>query len=435
MESTTPDFRELVRVFTRIGFLSFGGPAGQIALMHRELVDERAWVNEEQYLHALNFCHLLPGPEAQQLATWIGWKLHGLRGGLAAGLLFVIPGAVVILGLSMLYAFAAKLGWFAAIFLGIKAAVLALVVQALLRIAGRALNTPLKRGLAVLAFIALFFFDLPFPLVVLAAGLIGIAVAAVRPGLLAIKIDALRAPAGPRPWAHTLATILCWGAIWVTPMVLVAITLGRDHVLWDIGLFFSQLAVVTFGGAYAVLAYMAQEAVQGFGWLSAGEMADGLGLAETTPGPLIMVTQFVGFLAAFRAPAPFTPIVAGLLGAALTTWVTFVPCFLSIFAFAPWIERLEHAPRLKGGLAALTAAVVGVIANLTAWFLLHVLFAGVAEIDMGPLRVFSPDWATFNWRAGLLTALSVILIFKLRWNVIKALAAAAVGGLLLAQIG
>jgi chromate transporter len=426
-----PSFSDLVRTFARVGFLSFGGPAGQIALMHREVVDERQWVSEEQYLHALNFCHLLPGPEAQQLATWIGWKLHGVRGGLAAGLLFVIPGALVMLALSMLYAFAARLDWFSALFLGIKSAVLAIVVQALLRIAGRALNTLFKRGLAVAAFLALFLLDLPFPLVVLGAGAIGMAAAAARPEWLAIKPNGTAPATGPRPWAYSIRTVLVWGAIWAAPMVLILVTLGRGHVLWEIGTFFSQLAVVTFGGAYAVLAYMAQEAVQSHHWLSAGEMADGLGLAETTPGPLIMVTQYVGYLAAFRAPDPFSPLVAGLLGAALTTWVTFAPCFLWIFTFAPWIERLEHAKRLKGGLAALTAAVVGVIANLSVWFLIHVLFARVGEIHAGPLRLFSPDWASVDWRAVALATLSAVLIFRFKWNVIAVLGLAAVAGLVL----
>ncbi len=433
MTAPTPTFRELLRVFTRIGLLSFGGPAGQIALMHRELVEERQWVSEEAYLHALNFCHLLPGPEAQQLATWIGWKLHGMRGGLAAGLLFVVPGALVILALSMLYAAAADLRWFQALFLGIKAAVLAVVVQALLRIAGRALNTPFKKCLAVAAFAALFFFNLSFPLVVLGAGMLGMIVAAARPDWLALKPAAAPPPASPRPWGQSLRAVLVWGAIWAAPMVLVLVTLGREHVLWQIGSFFSQLAVVTFGGAYAVLAYMAQEAVQGQHWLSAGEMADGLGLAETTPGPLIMVTQFVGYLAAYRAPGSFSPLVAGLLGAGLTTWVTFAPCFLWIFAFAPWIERMEHSPRLKGGLAALTAAVVGVIGNLTVWFVLHVLFARVDEVQAGPLRLFVPSLASFDWRAGLIAALAALLIFKFKWGVIRVLAVAAAGGLLLAQ--
>lgn len=432
---TNPDFADLLRVSTRIGLLSFGGPAGQIALMHRELVDERRWISEEQFLHALNFCHLLPGPEAQQLATWIGWRLQGLRGGLTAGLLFVLPGALVMLALSILYAYAAKLDAVAALFLGIKAAVLAIVVQALLRIAGRALKTGVSRALAVAAFVALFLFDLPFPLVVLGAGVIGMIVAAHRPDLLALKAGNASPPTTPRPWRDSIRAILIWGTIWAAPMAVIFATLGPEHVLWRIGSFFSQLAVVTFGGAYAVLAYMAQEAVHGQGWLSAGEMADGLGLAETTPGPLIMVTQFVGFLAGFRAPAPFSPLAAGIMAAALTTWVTFAPCFLWIFAFAPWIERLEHATRLRGGLAALTAAVVGVIANLSLWFFIHVLFSRVAEDRLGPVRLYVPDWSSFDWRAAALATLSTVLIFKWHTNVIKVLVVAAIGGLLLASIG
>jgi chromate transporter len=432
---TTPvAFAELLRVFTRIGFLSFGGPAGQIALMHRELVEERGWIGEDDFLHALNFCHLLPGPEAQQLATWIGWRLQGPRGGLAAGLLFVIPGAVIILALSMLYALAANLALVEALFLGVKAAVLAIVVQALLRIAGRALDTTLKRGLAAAAFLGLFLLDLRFPLIVLGAGVIGMVVAARRPDLLAIKPGKADAVLPARPRRSTILSVLVWGTIWAAPMALIALTLGQDHVLWQIGAFFSQLAVVTFGGAYAVLAYMAQEAVQGFGWLGAGEMADGLGLAETTPGPLILVTQFVGYLAAFRAPEPFSPLVAGLLGAVLTTWVTFAPCFLWIFALAPWIDRLGHAVRLKGALAAVTAAMVGVIANLTAWFALHVLFAQVGEVQFGPVRLDWPLWASFDWRAGVLAALAVLLAFRLRWSVLRILAACAAGGIVLSLL-
>lgn len=430
-EPASPSFTELLRVFTRIGFLSFGGPAGQIALMHRELVEERRWVAEEDYLHALNFCHLLPGPEAQQLATWVGWRLQGWRGGLAAGMLFVIPGAAIILALSVLYALAANLGWVAALFLGVKAAVLAVVVQALVRIAGRALDTTTKRALALAAFAGLFLFDLPFPLIVLGAGAIGMVIARVRPDLLALRPGTATGDLPPRPWRTSLVAVLVWGAIWAAPMVLIAATLGQGHVLWQVGAFFSQLAIVTFGGAYAVLAYMAQEAVQGFGWLRPGEMADGLGLAETTPGPLILVTQFVGYLAAFRAPEPFSPLVAGLLGAALTTWVTFAPCFLWIFALAPWIDRMGRAVWLKGGLAAVTAAVVGVIANLTAWFALHVLFARVGEVEAGPLRLSWPDLASFDWRAGVLAALAFALAFGAKWSVLRLLAVCAAGGLVL----
>jgi chromate transporter len=429
-DSKTPDFRDLIKAFARVGVLSFGGPAGQIALMHRELVEERGWVSEEEFLHALNFCHLLPGPEAQQLAIWIGWKLHGLRGGLAGGLLFVVPGALVILGLSMLYGFAAKLDWFAALFLGIKAAVLAIVVQALLRVAGRALDTGFKRGIAVAAFLSLFVLSLPFPLVVLGAGLLGTVAASRRPALLGLKPIGEAPPASPRPWRHSLVAVAVGAVLWATPMLAVLLTLGPDHVLWKIGLFFSKLAVVTFGGAYAVLAYMAQQAVSGFGWLSAGEMADGLGLAETTPGPLILVTQFVGYIAAFRHAAPFTPVTAGLLGAALTTWVTFAPCFLWIFALAPWIERLEHARTLKGGLAAVTAAIVGVIGNLALWFALHVLF--VRSVKLGGVAL--PDLASLDWQAALLSALAAVLVFRARWNLIAVLALSAALGLALSWI-
>lgn len=428
--SPRPTFRETLRVFTRIGFLSFGGPAGQVALMHRELVEERSWIGERRFLEALNFCHLLPGPEAQQLATYVGWTLHGVRGGLAAGLLFVLPGALIMLGLSLLYATAAGLAWFAALFVGIKAAVLAIVAHALLRIAGRALDTGFKRLLAVLAFAALFLFALPFPLVVLTAGALGMVVAALRPDWLALK----SAPDGPAPrpaLAGTLATLALWLAIWALPLVLVLVLLGRDHVLWDIGAYFSQLAMLTFGGAYAVLAWMAQEAVGQFGWLTAGEMADALGLAETTPGPLILVTQHVGTLAAMRAPDPFSPVLAGLLGAGLTTWVTFAPCFAWIFTFAPWLEWLQQSRRLKGGLAAVTAAVVGVIANLTVWFALHVLFTRTVPLRAGPLDTSLPDAATFQPLPLAIALLALLALTRLRLNVVAVLGLAAAAGLLL----
>lgn len=419
-----------MRVFARIGLLSFGGPAGQIALMHDELVEKHRWIEEPQFLHALNFCHLLPGPEAQQLATYIGWRLHGLRGGLMAGLLFLLPGVAIIMGLSMLYVAAAGLDWFAALFLGIKAAVLAVVVQALLRIAGRALDTGFKRALAAAAFVALALFELPFPLVVLSAGLAGWLAATWRPGWLALKPTGQDGETAPRPSiAATLRTIAAWGTIWALPLIAIRAWLGDDHVLMQIGLFFSQLAVVTFGGAYAVLAYMAQQAVQGFGWLSAGEMADGLGLAETTPGPLILVTQFVGFLAAYRDAAPFAPLVAGILGAMLTLWVTFAPCFLWIFTFAPWIDRLQHARRLKGALAAITASVVGVIANLGLWFALHVIFTRVEERALGPLRFDWPDAASVDALALGLAAVAAVHLLVLKRPVVEVLGVAAALGL------
>lgn len=423
-----PSFAELVRVSARIGWLSFGGPAGQIALMHRELVEERQWIGEAQFLHALNFCHLLPGPEAQQLATYIGWRLHGVRGGLAAGLLFVLPGALVMLALGFAYVLAAQLDWFAALFLGVKAAVIAIVVQALLRVGGRALTTSFRKAIALAAFVALFAFAAPFPLVVLAAAAAGALAPAAWTG---VKPGGEEAPARPASLRATIATILGWLAVWAAPMLLVLLVLGPDHVLWRIGLFFSQLAVVTFGGAYAVLAYMAQEAVQTHEWLSAGEMADGLGLAETTPGPLILVTQFVGFLAGWRGGGVLGPVAGGIAGAALTLWVTFAPCFLWIFAFAPWIDRLQSARRLKGALAALTAAVVGVIANLSLWFAIHVLFARVEDVAAGPLQLAVPDGTSLDWRAALLALLAAGLLFGLKLGVLRLLAVSALGGLVL----
>jgi chromate transporter len=427
-----PTFTNLLRVFTRIGFLSFGGPAGQIALMQHELVDERSWIEQGAFLRALNLCHLLPGPEAQQLATWIGWRLHGVKGGLAAGLLFVVPGALVMLGLSLLYVSAAGLTWFAAVFLGIKAAVLAIVVQALIRVGKRALGTPFKLVLAFAAFLSLTLLHAPFPAVILAAGLIGASVGSVRPDWLGAHAHI--APAGEqlskrRLAATTFATIAVWLVIWLAPMALIAATLGTGHVLWTIGAFFSKLAVVTFGGAYAVLAYMAQASVEHYHWLTAGEMADGLGLAESTPGPLIMVTQFTGFLAAWRAPAPFSPLMAGILGAGLTTWVTFAPCFLWIFACAPWMERLERARSLQSALAAITASVVGVIANLALWFALHVLFARPES------QVFGlPDVTSLNWRAALIAVGAALLLFRFKRGVIEVLGAASLAGLLLSQL-
>jgi chromate transporter len=375
-------------------------------------------------------CHLLPGPEAQQLATWIGWRLHGVRGGLIAGLLFVGPGAVVMLALSLLYVAAAGLGWFGAVFLGIKAAVLAVVAQALVRVAKRALGTRFKAALAALAGLALTVLHTPFPLVILAAGLIGATAAKWKPLWLgphhappqAVTLENPR-----RLAAATALIVLLWLAIWALPLALVFGLLGPTHVLWHIGLFFSRLAVVTFGGAYAVLAYMAQQAVGGFGWLTPGEMADGLGLAETTPGPLIMVTQFVGFIAAYRHPAPFAPFTAGLLGAGLTTWVTFAPCFLWIFACAPWMAWLERAERLQGALAAITAAVVGVIANLALWFALHVVFRSV-----GPLGL--PVWASLDWRAVVIAPGAALLLFRFRRSVLEVLALSALAGLALSAV-
>lgn len=432
----TPSLGALTRAFFRIGCISFGGPAGQIALMHREIVDERKWIDEADYLRALNFCHFLPGPEAQQLATYIGWRLHGVAGGLIAGGLFVIPGALVMLALSLLYALAANLGWFAALMLGLKAAVLALVAQALLRIAGRALDTTAKRVIALAAFLALFLFNAPFPAVLFVMAASGAILANAAPRWLALKPPA---PSSSAPLAghvrHSLLSLAIGLALWAIPFVLILLTLGQSHVLFAIAAFFSKLAVVTFGGAYAVLSYMAQQAVQVQGWLSARQMADGLGLAETTPGPLILVTQFVGFLGAWHAPAPFTPLVAGLLGAAVTLWVTFVPCFLWIFTLAPWLEATERANWLRGALAAMSAAVVGVIANLTVWFALHILFRRVGIWEVGPARIQLPAWDTLDWRIAVIAAFAALLLFRLRWGVLRVLGLAMLAGLALAATG
>ncbi len=420
----TPTLTEITRVFARIGCLSFGGPAGQIALMHRELVDERGWIDEGAYLRALNFCHLLPGPEAQQLATFIGWRLAGTAGGLIAGLLFVLPGALVMLGLSFAYVAAAGASWFDGLFLGIKAAVLAIVVQAMIRVASRALKGTAQVALAIAAFVALAVLNLPFPLVVLGAGVIGMIFLSGHSHAPPADVGPAATSTAALLW-QTARTIAIWLAIWAAPVLLILVTLGQEHVLFTIAAFFSKLAVVTFGGAYAVLSYMAQEAVQTHGWLAPNEMADGLGLAESTPGPLIMVTQFVGFLGAWRAPEPFAPWLAALLGAGLTTWVTFAPCFLFIFTLAPWIERLERAKRLQAGLAALTAAVVGVIANLALWFALHVLFAAVRRVEAGPVDIAVPVLASIDWIAAAIAALAFVLAFRLKVGTLPLLAICA----------
>jgi chromate transporter len=411
-----PTYAEALRLWGRIGLLSFGGPAGQIALMHRELVEERRWIDEPRYLNALNFCMLLPGPEAMQLATYVGWRLHGLKGGLTAGLLFVLPGAFVVLALSMLYAAFGKLPLVEAVFVGIKAAVLAIVVEALLRIARRSLKDNVEWLIAALAFTGIFFLAVPFPLIVLAAALVGFA---RRNSIGAAPVAPSKEPGTSA--VRTLAVALIWLAIWVVPLALIAAVFGSSHVLSQIALFFSKLAVVTFGGAYAVLAYMAQDVVQSHGWLTAGEMLDGLGLAETTPGPLILVTEFVGFLAAHRHGGG-DPWAMGMLGAAVTLWATFAPCFLWIFAGAPYIERLNAEPRLKSALAAVTAAVVGVILNLTVWFALHVLFTAVNQYGAGPLRLLVPDIATLSLPALLLSGVAIVLLFLLHRGVLSTLA-------------
>jgi chromate transporter len=415
-----PSFGEAFLAWLKIGCINFGGPAGQIAMMHRMVVDEKKWVDDARFLHALNFCVLSPGPEAQKLATYIGWLLHGVRGGLAAGILFVLPGAFVMLALSLLYALGRGIAVVDGALFGIKAAVLVIVAEALIRIGKRALKSRLLLGLAGAAFVGIFFFALPFPLIVLAAALAGYLVARRSPAQLglAAKIEDVPPP-DPDRWRKFAAASLIGIVAWWAPVALAAIVFGPQHVLVTIGLFFSKLAVVSFGGAYALLAYMAQQAVETYGWMTAPEMVDGLGLAETTPGPLILVTQFVGFLAAFRDAAPFSPVTAGLLGAAMTTWVTFTPSMLWIFAGAPFVERLRANRQLSGALAAITAAVVGVILNLSVWFALHVLFGHVQEQHYGPLRWYAFDPLALDLRAAALAAIAAVLAFGLHRSLIE----------------
>jgi chromate transporter len=416
-DSRPPTLKEALAVWAEIGVLSFGGPAGQIALMHRMVIEERRWIAEDHFLHALNFCMLLPGPEAMQLATYIGWRLHGTLGGLVAGLLFVLPGALVVLGLSIAYAYFGQIPIVEAAFVGIKAAVLVIVIEALLRVARRALRGPYDAAIAAMAFVAIFFFAVPFPLIIASAAAIGLV---FHPSPQSADDPAKRAE--PRiELAQTLLTAALWLAIWILPLLLLATIFGRDHVTTEISLFFSKLAVVTFGGAYPVLAYIAQQAVETYRRLSAGEMFDGLGLAETTPGPLILVTEFVGFLAAVRKGGD-PQFAFGLLGAGITLWATFVPCFLWIFVGAPYIERLRTSARLTGALAAVTAAAVGVILNLSLWFALHVLFGNVTAVHYGPLQIWTPEFATLNMEALALSAFAAALLFGLRRGITTTLA-------------
>ena len=402
-----PSFAEALRVWVRIGLLSFGGPTAQIALMHREVVERKAWLGEQTFLNALSFCMLLPGPEAMQLATYTGWRLHGLRGGLAAGLLFVLPGAVLVLILAAIYAAFGEVAMVQAVFVGIKSAVLVIVIEALLRVARRALKRRIDWAIAALSFIAIFFLALPFPLVILLAALAG---------FFAVKGDAAEAPSSVRTSdeasiGQAMRTALTWLLIWLAPLIGVALVFGDGHVLTELAIFFSKLAVVTFGGAYAVLAYMTQEVVQNHGWLTAGEMLDGLGLAETTNGPLILVTEFVGYIAGYRFGGG-PPVALGLLGAAVTLWATFAPCFLWVFTGAPFIEHLQRMPRLSGALAGVTAAVVGVILNLSVWFGLHVFFGNVDARALGPLTLWLPDFGTIDLLSVALAAIAAVALLR-----------------------
>lgn len=404
-----------------IGLLSFGGPAAQIALMHKEIVEQRRWLSEQQFLNGLSFCMLLPGPEAMQLATYAGWRKHGIIGGLFAGLLFILPGAIIIAIIASAYSFYGNVPLVSALFTGIQAAVLAIVMQALLRLASKALAQPWHRAIAAMAFIGIFFLSIPFPLIVLAAGLAGLLVGAHNNDTpaAAIRIST----------QHTLLTVVSWLALWLLPLFALY-ALGAPTILQEIALFFSTLAVVTFGGAYAVLAFMAQEVVGQFGWLTAGEMVDALGLAETTPGPLILVTQFVAFLAAFKEGG----IILAIQGAGVALWATFAPCFLWIFAFAPYIDWISSQPRLNGALRAITAAVVGVILNLSIWLALHVVFTSVTQTQFGWITVWIPDPSTLQWLPLMLFLLSLTMIFRYGWSVIKILLLSATLGALASML-
>ncbi|MBB4615960.1 chromate efflux transporter [Sphingomonas abaci] len=438
-------------VWLRIALLSFGGPAGQIAVMHRILVDEKRWIGEQRFLHALNYCMLLPGPEAQQLATYIGWLMHRTRGGIVAGVLFVVPGAIAIMALSWIYVLYGRVGIVSALFFGLKAAVLAVVLQAVVRIGGRALRTRPAKALAALAFVLIFFVGAPFPLIVLGAGLIGWwsarhGGAAFRGGghgaaggAVVADADTLlgeELPAHARPTrAETIRTALIWLALWLLPVGALLVALGPDDVFSRIATFFSTMAMVTFGGAYAVLAYVAQQAVETYGWLGPKEMLDGLGMAETTPGPLIMVLQFVGFLGAYRDAHGLSPLVAGTLGGLLATWVTFVPCFLWIFLGAPFIERLRGNAAVAGALSAITAAVVGVVLNLAVWFALHTLFRRTIAVAAGPFRFDAPEPSSIDPAALVLSLGAAYAIFMTRAGVIATLLATAGAGLALYALG
>ena len=429
-EAPNVSFGEALRFWTWLGFVSFGGPAGQIAIMHRELVEKRRWISEERFLHALNFCMLLPGPEAQQLATYIGWLKHGTRGGVAAGVLFVLPGFALIIAISVIYALYRSWPPIEGVLFGLKAAVLAVVVEAVLRIGKRALKDRLSWWVAFFAFAAIFAFQVPFPAIVLGAALLGFFRHRGAQGAHTATVTADAQSRSGSVWR----TVLVYGLLWALPILGLWLTLGAMHVLTIESVFFSKMAVVTFGGAYAVLAYVAQEAVNHYQWISADDMLQGLALAETTPGPLILVLTFVGFLAAFGNAAPLDPLTAGLLGALVTTWVTFVPCFLWIFLGAPHIERLRHQRALSSALAMVTAAVVGVILNLALWFALHALFRQVDTWHAGVLRVPVPDLSSIDGMAAAIAVAAAVALLRFKAPMLLVLAACAGAGLLVRML-
>jgi chromate transporter len=441
-------FSEAMKVWLRVAALSFGGPAGQIAVMHRIVVEEKKWVGEQRFLQALNYCTLLPGPEAQQLATYLGWLMHRTAGGLLAGTLFVLPGMIAIMALSWIYVLLGKISLVQGLFFGLKAAVLVIVIEAVLRVGRRALRNNAMRLLAVAAFVAIFFYGVPFPLIVVSAGLIGFLAtkfgstafhagghgAGGRPELGdAQSLLGETTPDHAKPnlvWSLTIGAIFL--ALWLVPVALLWLLRGPDDIFTQIAVFFSKMAVVTFGGAYAVLAYVAQQAVDHYGWVTAGEMLDGLGLAESTPGPLIMVTQFVGFLGAWRDHGGLNPLLAGTLGGLLTTWVTFTPCFLWIFVGAPYVEALRTNKALSGALAAITAAIVGVILNLAVWFGLQVLFGELRSVSLLGATVDLPVLGSANIAAVALAAACAVAVFRFRFGMIPVLLASSMAGIVYA---
>lgn len=444
-EYRTVAFGEAVRTWVRVAMLSFGGPTGQIAVMHRIFVEEKKWISEERFLHALNYCMLLPGPEAQQLATYIGWLLHRTLGGLVAGILFILPGFLSILGLSILYAVYQQTDFVQAVFFGLKPAVLAIVLEAVLRISKRVLKNGAMIALAVASFIAIFFLNVPFPVLILTAGVIGFLGGRFSPDRFVVikghgqTVTGHSSIAAPEVPLHSVQPSLprslricaiCM-ALWLVPLIFLWMAFSWSSVFVQEGVFFSKAAVVTFGGAYSVLAYIAQQAVERYGWLRPGEMLDGLGMAETTPGPLIQVVQFVGFMGAYRDPGPFSPLVAGIFGSVLTTWVTFAPCFLWIFLGAPYIERLRGNMLLSSALSAITAAVVGVVLNLAVWFSLHTLFRTVTSQRFGPVLLLVPEFGTMHVAGCLVAILALFLTFWWKRGMAVTLAASACLGAVL----
>ena len=431
---------EAFKVWLRIALLSFGGPAGQIAVMHRILVEERRWISEARFLHALNYCHLLPGPEAQQLAIYIGWLMHKTRGGLIAGVLFVVPGVVALMALSWIYVIWGDVSVIAGLFFGLKAAVLAVVIEAVMRIGRRALKSRLAYVIAAVAFVALFFFAIPFPLVVLAAAVTGYV--ADRTGY-AVGGPTAHGKGGndllgetlpdhTRPsFARAMRVIATWVPLWLGPVAPLLILFGPDNIFTRLSVFFSEVAVVSFGGAYAVLAYVAQEAVETYHWLRPGEMLAGLGMAETTPGPLIMVVQYVGFLAGHRTSGAMPPLMMGTLAGLLVTWVTFTPCFLWVFLGAPYVEALRGARALSAALSAVTAAVVGVILNLAVWFGVHVAFRETVPWNSFGLHLSIPVLPSLDILATILAIAAALALFHFKIGVIKTLLACSIAGMML----